>query len=88
MEAEIAAKKAERAAKDAEVCKSSGAKPLTDIYVQCRTAQVKGRDDADNAAMMHQPAIVNNVNTTNDPPLYPKLAPITYGGPRCTSRGC
>jgi hypothetical protein len=60
----------------------------TDIYIQCRMAQVKARDDADNAAMMSTPVIVNNnVNTANDPPLYPKLEPITYGT-RCTSRGC
>jgi len=88
-EAEIAARKAEFARKDDEVCKSYGAKPGTDIYIQCRMAQAKARDDADNAAMMSTPVIVNNnVNTTNDPPLYPKLAPITFAGPRCTSRGC
>jgi hypothetical protein len=43
-------------------------------------AQVKARDDADNAAMMSTPVTVNNnINTANDPPLYPKLAPINYG---------
>jgi hypothetical protein len=32
------------------------------------------------AAMMSTPVIVNNnVSTANDPPLYPKLAPINYG---------
>ena len=87
-EAEIAAQKAEFARKDDEVCKSYGARPGTDIYIQCRMAQVKARDDADNAAMMSTPVIVNNnVSTANDPPLYPKLAPINYGT-RCTARGC
>ena len=73
-EAEIAAKKAELAAKDDEVCKGYGAKPGTDIYVQCRMAQQKGRDDADNAVAA-APVIVNN-NTGSQPASYPTLQPI------------
>ena len=54
--AEIAAKKAELAAKDDEVCRGYGARPGTDVYIKCRMAQQKARDDADNAAAMSQPA--------------------------------
>jgi hypothetical protein len=69
-EAEIAAKKAELATKDDAVCKSYGAKPGTDIYVQCRMAQQKARDDEDNAAAA-PPVIVNN--TTVAPAGGPKF---------------
>lgn len=72
-EAQIAAKKAELAAKDDEVCKSYGAKPGTDIYVQCRIAQQKARDDADNA-IVSAPVVVNN--TTTSSPSPPTLQPI------------
>jgi len=74
-EAEIAAKKAEFAAKDDAVCKGYGAKPGTDVYVQCRMAQQKGRDDADNAAAMApRPVVVDS--TTTSTPSTPMLAPI------------
>ena len=86
-EAEKAAQKAEFARKDDETCRSYGAKPGSDAYISCRVAQDQRRDAAENAAAS-APVIVNNVNTTNDPPLYPKPAPIIYGGPRCTARGC
>ncbi|MBN8991644.1 MAG: hypothetical protein J0H42_25685 [Rhizobiales bacterium] len=82
-EAQIAARKAELAAKDDEVCKSYGAKPGSDIYVQCRMAQAKRRDDADNAAAS-APVIVNN-NTSSEP-SYPKLQPIQQPV-RCQSMG-
>jgi hypothetical protein len=86
-EAETAAKKAELAAKDDEICRSYGAKPGSDVYVQCRVAQTQRRDAADNAAAS-APVIVNNVNTTPQPPLYPTIQPMTMPGPRCTARGC
>ncbi|NOJ40892.1 hypothetical protein [Bradyrhizobium australiense] len=73
-EAEIAAKKAEFAAKDDEVCKGYGAKPGTDIYIQCRIAQQKARDDSDNAAMMSRPIVVDN--TITSAPSTPMLQPI------------
>jgi hypothetical protein len=85
-EAEMAAFKAELAKKDDEVCKGYGAKPGSDIYIQCRMTQQKSRDDADNAAMMSQPVVVNN--TITPPPTSTPMQPIIYGGPRCTSRGC
>ncbi len=85
-EAEIAAKKAELAAKDDETCRSYSAKPGTDIYVQCRMSQQQSRDAAENAP---GPVVVNNnINTSPQPPLYPTLQPIINPGPRCTSRGC
>jgi hypothetical protein len=75
-EAEIAARKAEFARKDDEVCKSYGAKPGTDIYIQCRMAQAKARDDADNATVMSQPQPVIVNNNTSPQPSTPMLQPI------------
>lgn len=80
-EAQIAAKKAELAAKDDEVCRSYGAKPGTDIYIQCRMAQQKARDDADNA-VASAPVVVNN--TTTSSPSTPALQPISQPT-RCQS---
>ena len=80
-EAEIAAQKAEFARKDDEVCKSYGAKSGSDIYIQCRMAQQKGRDDADNAVAA-APVIVNN--TAAEPASYLKLQPIPQAT-RCQS---
>jgi hypothetical protein len=72
----MAAFKAELDRKDDEVCKSYRAKPGTDVYVQCRVARQKGRDDADNAAMMSQPVVVNNTVTPAPTSSSPMLAPI------------
>lgn len=82
---ELAARKVVLAAKDDETCRSYGAKPGSDIYIQCRMTQQQSRDAADNAAAS-APVIVNNVNP--EPASYPKLQPIIIPGPRCTSRGC
>ena len=84
-EAEIAAKNAELAVKDDQTCRSYGAKPGSDVYVNCRVAQTQRRDAAENAETSG-PIIVNNINS--EPASYPKLTPIHPGGPRCTSRGC
>jgi hypothetical protein len=85
-EEERAAKKAELAAKDDATCRSYGAKQGTDIYVQCRIAQQKSRDDADNAvAASPTVVVINNPVPTSD---APKLQPMVIPGPRCTSRGC
>jgi hypothetical protein len=86
---EIAAKKAELAAEDDNICRSYGAKPGTDIYVECRVRRQQSRDAGDNAiaaASVSAPAIVNNAGAP--PPSYPTLQPIVNPGPRCTSRGC
>ncbi|WP_291856785.1 hypothetical protein [Bradyrhizobium sp.] len=81
-EAEMAALKAEFARKDDEVCKSYGAKPGTDIYIQCRMHQAKARDDADNAIGTSQPVIVNNSGGSQ--PSTPVLQPIAQPT-RCQS---
>jgi hypothetical protein len=70
---------------DDQTCQSYGAKPGTDIYIQCRMNRQQNRDAADNAAVS-SPVIVNNVSTPS--PSYPTLQPIINPGPRCTSRGC
>jgi hypothetical protein len=72
-----AAKKAELAAKDDETCRSYGAKPGTDIYVQCRMAQVQGREAAENAAMSGTTVVTNSpVSTTaGDPPTLTNILP-------------
>jgi hypothetical protein len=79
--AEIAAKKAELAAADDATCKSYGAKPGTDIYVQCRMTQQQSRDAADNAAAA-APVIVNN-NTSmpaSDAPRLRNCYPVSMAG--------
>ncbi|WP_291849235.1 hypothetical protein [Bradyrhizobium sp.] len=78
----MAALKAEFARKDDEVCKGYGAKPGTDIYIQCRMHQAKARDDADNAFMASQPVIVNNSGGSQ--PSTPGLQPIAQPT-RCQS---
>lgn len=82
-EAEIAARKAELAAKDDGVCKSYGAQPGTDVYVQCRIAQQRARDDSDNAARISRSVAVNSdaaTTTTSTPTLQPIATPT-----RCQS---
>ena len=74
--AEIAAKKAELAAKDDEVYRGYGARPGTDVYIKCRMAQQKARDDA---AAMSQPARIPTAtdNKRDRPPNRLRL-----GAPR------
>jgi hypothetical protein len=75
---------------DDQTCRGYGAKPGSDVYVQCRVAQTQQRGAADNAAAIAAaasgPVTVNNVSSS--PPSYPTLQPIINPGPRCTSRGC
>ena len=83
---ELAAKKAELDAKDDETCRGFGAKPGTDIYIQCRMSEAQRRTTAESAP---GPVVVNNnVNSTPQPPLYPTIQPMNIPGPRCTSRCC
>jgi hypothetical protein len=82
-QAQLEAKKVELAAKDDEVCKSYGATPGSDVYIQCRIAQVRHRDAAAEAEV----PVVNNAPTgvpASNPPRFVNLLPP----PRCTSRGC
>ncbi len=83
---EIAAKKAELAGKDDATCRGYGAKPGTDIYIQCRMAQQKSRDDYDNAVASSQTVVVNNNPVPGSD--APRIQPTYIPGPRCTSRGC
>src|ERR1017187_10016247 len=63
----LAAIKAEWAIKDDETCRSYGAKPGTDIYIQCRMTQQQSRDVADNAAAAAAGAVViNNTGVPTD----------------------
>jgi hypothetical protein len=87
-QAQLEARRAELAVKDDEICKSYGARPGTDIYIQCRMQQVQQRDATDNAAMIaaaaSTPVVINN---TVRPPSYPIIQNTLPPGPRCTSRG-
>jgi hypothetical protein len=53
---QLAAKKAELAAKDDQTCQSYGAKPGTDIYVQCRMQQQQIRESDSGGGV----TVVNN----------------------------
>lgn len=74
---------------DDQTCQGYGARPGTDIYIQCRMQRQQTRDAGDNAiaaAAASTPVINNNISTPA--PSYPTLQPIVNPGPRCTSRGC
>lgn len=73
--------KAQLDAKDDEVCKGYGAKPGTDIYVQCRMSQSQQRTMANSAP---GPVVINN--NSSEPASYPKLQPIQQPV-RCQSMG-
>jgi hypothetical protein len=75
----LAAVKAEWAIKDDETCRSYGAKPGTDIYIQCRMAQQQNRDAGDNAiaaAAAGAPIVTNNSTATaSDAPVLRNIIP-------------
>lgn len=68
--------KARNDALDDQTCRGYGAKPGTDIYIQCRMQRQQSRDAADNAAMISQPQPVIVNNTTTSAPSTPMLQPI------------
>jgi hypothetical protein len=68
------------AARDDEVCRGYGAKPGTDVYVQCRMAQVQHRDAADSGGDV---TVVNN-STAGAPPTLHNMLPPTV---RCQTAG-
>jgi hypothetical protein len=77
---ELAAAKAEWAVKDDETCKSYGAKPGSDIYIQCRMSLQQNRDAGDNAiaaAAASAPVVTNNqlVSTAGSPPVIRNILP-------------
>jgi hypothetical protein len=77
----FARSKAELAAKDDETCRSYGAKPGTDIYIQCRMTQQQRRDAADGGGVM----VVNAPPaTSSDAPVLRNIIPPTV---RCQTIG-
>lgn len=81
---ELAAKKAQLAAKDDETCRGYGAKPGTEIYIQCRMQREQTRDAGDNAivaAAAGAPVINNPVPASDAPALRNIIPPPT----RCQS---
>jgi hypothetical protein len=82
----LAAIKAEWAVKDDETCRGYGAKPGTDIYIQCRMNLQQNRDAGDNAlaaAAAGAPVINNPVPSSNAPVLQNTLPRQT----RCQTIG-
>jgi hypothetical protein len=72
------------AAKDDEVCRGYGAKPGTDVYVQCRMAQVQHRDAGDRgdggvSVVNGQPGV-----PPSDAPVLRNILPPTV---RCQTVG-
>jgi hypothetical protein len=55
-----------------------------DIYIQCRIAQQKARDDADNADNAVATVVLNN-NITPPAPTTTPIQPIIYSGRRSAS---
>jgi hypothetical protein len=76
---ELAARKAEWAVKDDETCKGYGAKPGSDIYIQCRMSLQQTRDAGDNAiaAAASAPTVANNqpVPNAGSPPVLRNILP-------------
>ena len=68
---------------DDQTCRGYGAKPGTDIYIQCRMQRQQSRDAADNAAgaAVAAPVIVNPVPASDAPAIRPMVIPQT----RCQS---
>jgi hypothetical protein len=80
-EERIAEFKARNAVPDDQTCRSYGARPGTDIYIQCRMQRQQTRDAGDNAvaaAAAARPVINGAVPPSDAPVLRP---PIT-----CQSR--
>ena len=65
--------KARNDALDDQTCKGYGAKPGTDIYIQCRMQRQQSREMAD-SAVTAAPVVVNNAGVPT--PSYPTLQPL------------
>jgi hypothetical protein len=81
---ELTARQQAVAAKDDEVCRGYGAKPGTDIYVQCRMAQAQHRDAGDNGSGV---TVVNSgapgglaAVPRSDAPRLPNCYPVSMAG--------
>jgi hypothetical protein len=63
------------AASDDAICRSYGAKPGTDIYVQCRMAQAQQRATAEQAAYNTPPPSVDPYVPHSDAPILTNTTP-------------
>jgi hypothetical protein len=68
---------------DDQTCRGYGAKPGSDIYIQCRMQRQQSRDAADNAAgaAVAAPVRMNPVPASDAPVIQPMVIPQT----RCQS---
>jgi len=75
--------KARNDALDDQTCRGYGAKPGTDVYIQCRMQRQQSRDAADNAAgaAVAAPVVMNTVPASDAPAIRPMVMPQT----RCQS---
>jgi hypothetical protein len=81
---QMAAFKARADAVDDQTCRGYGAKPGTDIYIQCRMQRQQSRDAGDSAiaaAAASAPVINNPVPASDAPAIRPMVIPQT----RCQS---
>jgi hypothetical protein len=81
---QLAAKKAGLAANDDEICRSYGAKPGTDVYVQCRMSQQQNRDAAA-SAQAAAASVVTPAPIPVSPVETPRLRNILPEQTRCQS---
>ena len=75
---QLAAQKQELAAKDDETCRSYGAKPGTDIYVQCRMAQAQRREGGGGGVTVVNTPAAGAV-PASDAPRLQNIIPQTTG---------
>jgi hypothetical protein len=80
---EIAAKKAELAAKDDETCRSYGAKPGSDVYVQCRMTQQQLREGDSGGVTVVNAQPAGSIPASDAPVLHNILPPTV----RCQTMG-
>lgn len=74
----MAEAKARNDAQDDQTCRGYGAKPGTDIYIQCRMQRQQTRDAGDNAiaaAAAGAPIITNNSVPASDAPVLRNIIP-------------
>ena len=84
LEESRAAQRAAAQAQDDQKCQGFGARPGTDAYVNCRAQLDSARTNAaaiEEAAPPRQQTAVPGSDA-------PRIQPMNFPGPRCTSRGC
>jgi hypothetical protein len=77
---QLAAKKAELAAKDDETCRSYGAKSGTDVYVQCRMTQQQSREGGGGGVTVVNNAPVGGYVPPSDAPRLRNCYPVSIAG--------